>query len=48
MSGGYRYYNPSVFALLRQPLVPSNRQVYEDLGTLVFADYTKDFTESFD
>jgi len=49
MSGGYRCYNPSVFASL---LVPhwnvSNRQIHEDLGVPLFADHIRALTESFD
>jgi hypothetical protein len=47
MSGGYRCYNPSVFALLLVPLV-RNRQIHEDLGVSLFVDHIRALTASFD
>jgi hypothetical protein len=47
MFGGYRCYNPSVFALLLVPLV-RNRQIHEDLGVPSSAEHIRALTASFD
>jgi hypothetical protein len=47
MSGGYRLYNPNVFALLLVPLV-RNRQIDEDLCFPLFANHIRTLTASFD
>jgi hypothetical protein len=49
MSGDYRCYNPSAFALLLVPLgTLSNRQIHEDLGVPLFADHIRALVESCD
>ena len=47
LSGGYRCYSPSVFALLLVPLV-RNRQINEEIGVPLFADHVRALTASFD
>jgi hypothetical protein len=49
MFRSYRWYNPSVFALLLvPPWYVSNRQIHEDLGVPLFADHIRALTASFD
>jgi len=49
ISGGYRCYNPSVFASLLVPLgYVSNRHIHENLGVPLFADHIRALTKSFD
>jgi hypothetical protein len=47
MSGDYRYYNPSEYALLLLTLV-RNRQIHEDLEVPLFAEHIRALNASFD
>jgi len=48
MSGDYKCYNPSVFALLLlPPWYASNRQIHEDLGVPLLADHIRALTATF-
>jgi len=47
MTGGYRFYKPSVFALLLVSPV-HNRQIHEDLGVPLFPDHTRALTANLD
>jgi hypothetical protein len=47
MSGGYRFCNPSAFALLLIPPGTKVAQIHEDLGVPLLADHIRAPTESF-